>query len=105
MSTTLEPMLRSSGPEASVGDTVFDPNVYRCHLALLKEEEGGVSILVLNLPGCGSCGDTEEDAIENVKEAVVGVIESYKEDSVEIPWITEYHIPSDARTKWILVNA
>lgn len=63
--------------------------------------------MVLNLPGAGSCGATEEEAIENAKEAVSGVIESYLEAGEEIPWkdSSSESIPAGATHKWIIVNA
>jgi len=81
---------------------------YRCHLCTIREEDGTFSILVLNLPGCGSCGDTKEEAQQNVREAIVGVIESYREAGEEIPWknTTSADIPDGCEDqKWIIVNA
>ena len=57
-----------------------------CLIDLIPEEDGSFSAVVLNLPGTGSCGATEEEAMENVKEAILGVIESYKADGREVPW-------------------
>lgn len=42
-----------------------------------KEADGGYSVWVPDLPGCASQGDTLEEAIENIKEA----IELYLEDA------------------------
>jgi len=95
----------NGGSQYKVGETLFDPRSYRCHLAILKDEDGRFSVIVLNLPGAGSCGDTEDEAVHNAREAVTGVIESYIEDGEEIPWKTEYSIPEDSKLKWILVNA
>jgi predicted RNase H-like HicB family nuclease len=81
------------------------PGAHRCHLAMIREDDGTYSVIVLNLPGTGSCGDTEEEAMANVREAVRGVIETYAEDGEEIPWITDYEIPSGASLKWVLVDA
>lgn len=80
---------------------------YRCHLAILKEEDGGCSVLVLNLPGAGSCGDSEEQAIANVREAIAGVVASYLDEDEDVPWrdSTTYSIPAGAKQKWIRVNA
>jgi predicted RNase H-like HicB family nuclease len=58
---------------------------YYCRIRLIKEEEG-YSAIVLNLPGAASCGDTDEEAINNVREAITGCIESYRESNVPIPW-------------------
>ena len=44
-----------------------------------EEKEGGFSVWVPDLPGCASQGETFEDALKNIKEA----IELYLEDSNE----------------------
>jgi predicted RNase H-like HicB family nuclease len=82
-------------------------NAYRCHICTIREDDGTYSVLVLNLPGCGSCGDTEEEALANVREAVLGVIESHRAAKEEIPWkdSAACDIPKGAHPKWILVNA
>ncbi len=42
-----------------------------------EETEGGFSVWVPDLPGCASQGETIEEALENIREA----IELYLEDS------------------------
>lgn len=42
-----------------------------------EEKEGGYSVWVPTLPGCASQGETFEEALENIKEA----IDLYLEDS------------------------
>jgi len=37
---------------------------------LLHESEEGFSVSCPGLPGCWSQGDTEQEAIENIKEAI-----------------------------------
>ena len=37
---------------------------------LENQEEGGFTIYVPSLPGCVSEGDTKEEAIENIREAI-----------------------------------
>jgi predicted RNase H-like HicB family nuclease len=80
---------------------------YRCHVCLIREDDGRFSAIVLNLPGAGSCGGTEEEALENVREAVLGVIESHIAAGEGIPWrdALSSEIPDGAKQKWILVNA
>jgi predicted RNase H-like HicB family nuclease len=80
---------------------------YRCHVCLIPEEQGGYSAIVLNLPGAGSCGDSEEEALTNVREAIEATIESYLEAGEEIPWqdSSRDDIPEGAKQTWILVNA
>ena len=40
-----------------------------------KEEEGGFSVWVPSLPGCTSQGETFEEAVENIKEAIALYLE------------------------------
>jgi antitoxin HicB len=39
-------------------------------------EDGGYNVSCPALPGCHSQGDTEEEAIENIKEAIQGCLEA-----------------------------
>lgn len=37
---------------------------------LISEEDGGFSVVVPGLPGCVSQGETRDEALENIKEAI-----------------------------------
>ena len=50
-----------------------------------RAEEGGYWIEVPALPGCYSQGETMEDAIINIKEAIELHLAALKEESLEIP--------------------
>ena len=39
-------------------------------------EDGGFNVSCPALPGCHSQGDTEEEAIENIKDAITGCLEA-----------------------------
>ena len=39
-------------------------------------EDGGFIVSCPALPGCHSQGDTEEEAIENIKDAIIGCLEA-----------------------------
>ena len=80
-------------------------NAYRCCVCLIPEEDG-FSAIVLNLPGAASCGDTESEALENVKESIRGLIDVYMEHGDPIPWTDcrSEDIPAGAKRQWILVN-
>jgi predicted RNase H-like HicB family nuclease len=54
---------------------------YIIHIA----EEGGYWAEVPALPGCFSQGETVEETLENIKEAIDLHIESLKEEGREIP--------------------
>ncbi len=49
---------------------------------LIPEDEGGYSVLVPGLPGCVSQGETREEALANVCEAIALYLEEVSE-SVE----------------------
>jgi predicted RNase H-like HicB family nuclease len=52
---------------------------------LEPNEEGGYTVYVPVLPGCISEGDTREEALTNIKEAVELYIESLEDDNEPIP--------------------
>ncbi|MBI5814693.1 MAG: type II toxin-antitoxin system HicB family antitoxin [Nitrospinae bacterium] len=52
---------------------------------LEPQEEGGFTALVPSLPGCISQGDTYDEAIANIKEAMDLYIESLEADGLPVP--------------------
>ncbi|MCP2604776.1 type II toxin-antitoxin system HicB family antitoxin [Candidatus Aminicenantes bacterium AH-873-B07] len=50
-----------------------------------KAEEGGYWAEVPALPGCFSQGETIEETMKNIREAIESHIEALKEDGQEIP--------------------
>ncbi len=78
----------------------------RLHFQIEENEEGGFSVIALNLPGAGSSGPTEEVAIERAKLAVQAVIEDYRESGETIPWQdTIRHVAEKGtKTKWVVVH-
>jgi len=48
-------------------------------VVLEKAEEGGYVIYVPSLPGCVSQGETKEEALRNIKEAIELYLESPEE--------------------------
>jgi predicted RNase H-like HicB family nuclease len=53
--------------------------------ALSEADGGGFLALVPDLPGCMSDGDTREDAVRNIEDAMAGWIEEAEELEREIP--------------------
>ena len=49
---------------------------------LEPSEEGGFTVLVPALPGCISEGDTREEALKNIQEAIELYIEPVEDDLV-----------------------
>jgi predicted RNase H-like HicB family nuclease len=79
---------------------------FRIHLLVTKDGDGVYSAIALNLPGVGSCGDTEEEAIRNAKVAAQGVLASYAADGEKIPWkdTSDATIPFGAEQRWVIVH-
>ena len=50
-----------------------------------KAEEGGYWAAVPALPGCFSQGETLEEVLRNVKEAIEAHVQALKEEGEEIP--------------------
>lgn len=57
------------------------------------QKEGGFTITVPSLPGCISEGDTYEEALKNIKEAIDLCLESLRLDGEPAP--EEHHLVLD----------
>jgi antitoxin HicB len=56
-------------------------------VVLCPEDEGGFSVLVPDLPSVATQGETREEALEMVKEAIEGYLEVMHEDGLPIPTV------------------
>jgi predicted RNase H-like HicB family nuclease len=54
-------------------------------IRLVKEEEGGYTVIVPALPGCITFGETVEEAIAMAKEAIEGYIETLIDLRKDVP--------------------
>ncbi len=54
-------------------------------VVLEREADGGYSVYVPDLPGCASQGDTRDEAITNIREAMDLFVESLREDGLPVP--------------------
>ena len=63
-------------------------NSMKYHIVLERQEEGGYTAYVPELPGCISQGDTEKETIENISEA----ISLYEEELASVG--TKYPLPA-----------
>jgi predicted RNase H-like HicB family nuclease len=61
------------------------------NVVLEKEEEGGYSVHCPAIKGCHSQGDTIEEAIKNIKEAIEGCLEVMNARALKA--IGKYHHP------------
>jgi predicted RNase H-like HicB family nuclease len=55
------------------------------NVILKKEEEGGYSVRCIELPGAISQGETVEEALKNIKDAITLVLQELEESTVCLP--------------------
>lgn len=81
-------------------------NAIECRAILCPEEDGGFSAIVRDLPGAVSQGDTEDEALANLREAFAGLVVAYRDSNQPIPFCARDPAASIAGCKhrWILVN-
>ena len=60
-----------------------------------EETEGGFSVWVPDLPGCASQGETLEEALQNIKEAIVLYLEGghSTEDVADYDYKRQFVVP------------
>ena len=54
-------------------------------IILEPSEEGGYTAIVPSLPGCISEGDTKEEALKNIREAIELYLEPVEDDQTFTP--------------------
>ena len=52
----------------------------RFKIVLEKSDEGGYTVYVPSLPGCISEGETQEEALKNIQEAIELYLEPVEDD-------------------------
>jgi len=52
-------------------------------VVLAKQEEGGYTIYVPSLPGCISQGETKNEALRNIKEAIELYLEAATDETIQ----------------------
>lgn len=68
-------------------------------IRLVREDEGGYTVIVPALPGCVTFGETIEEAIAMAREAIEGYIETLNELGKEVPKdndVLEYTVSVEA---------
>lgn len=78
-------------PNVAVGPTIGVAEI-DLYLALIPDVDG-YSAVVMNLPGVGGCGPTENDAIDDAKLAAVAAISSFRADGEPVAWRNEFTTP------------
>lgn len=54
-------------------------------VVIRRAEEGGFWAEVPALPGCYSQGETVEETLENIREAIEGHVEALQQEGQEVP--------------------
>jgi len=62
------------------------------NIVLEPQEEGGYTVYVPALPGCVSQGETVEEAMDNIKDAIIVYLESLRERGVNLPQVEEREV-------------
>jgi len=57
-------------------------NPMKLRVVLEPSEEGGYTVVVPALPGCISEGDTREEALRNIREAIALYLEPIEDDGI-----------------------
>ncbi len=57
----------------------------KLRVVLEPSEEGGYTVYVPSLPGCISEGESKEEALANIREAIELYLESVEDDSAYNP--------------------
>ena len=57
----------------------------RYTVILESEEEGGLHIWCPALKGCHSQGDTKEEALDNIQEAIAACLGSLRDEGAPLP--------------------
>jgi antitoxin HicB len=76
--------------------TITKPKTLEDYLALIypitlyPEPEGGYTVMIKDLPGCISEGETLEEAVENIKDAKESWLETAWEFQDNIPLPSDY---------------
>ncbi|MFA6171073.1 MAG: type II toxin-antitoxin system HicB family antitoxin [Patescibacteria group bacterium] len=65
-----------------------------------EEADGGYSVSVPSLPGCFSQGDTFEEAIKNIKEAIELYLEGNEKKFCEIESENEFMVPVEVKCSY-----
>jgi len=72
---------------------------------ILIPQESGYAVSVKRLPGVHSQGETEEEALANIRDAFQAVAQEYLHESASIPWCNDdYERPVGTLERWILVD-
>jgi len=99
----------ASDPFEIIGEGELCPsNRYICEVRIVEEQDGGYAAYAPQLPGAHSQGESDEEATQNIREAIGALIESYLDSKEEIPWIDRSEVQprqEGEMAKWVTVDA
>lgn len=72
-------------PSKANGHDATPPGVGSRQVLLIPDEDGGYTVTVPSMPGCISQGDTREEALANIREAMELWIETRSSRGLDIP--------------------
>lgn len=81
----------------------YQGGVYRCPVYVIREPGGEFSAVAANLPGVASYGDSEQEALAHVTEALAAALQEYKASGMSIPW-ADTPAEVGAVKRWVVVN-
>lgn len=58
---------------------------------IFQDEDGFFTAECPSLPGCISQGNTRDDALKNIKEAISAYISALEEDNLPVPFPVAYN--------------
>lgn len=78
---------------------------YRLPVCLLQEPDGGFSVIAATLRGVASQGDTEAEALANIREALSAALAEYAAQGMPPPWCHAVSRPTGkAEIRWVVVH-
>lgn len=66
--------------------------IMKVRVILEASDEGGYTAVVPGLPGCLSEGDTKDEALANIKEAIELYLDPVDDDLYEVPGVEVFEI-------------
>jgi predicted RNase H-like HicB family nuclease len=101
-------VLERRGAESSpIGVTEWTrfTRTYELRVVLSLDSDGGYTAEVARLPGVVSEGETEQEALANIRDAFQGAAVEYLEESGSIPWCEDTAVrPTGSVDRRILVD-
>ncbi len=82
-------------------------NTYRVRVAICPDaDDGGFYSYGISIPGIAGQGETEEEALGNIRDAAREAIAAYIVEGMQVPYVTNQEsLPRGCVERWITVNA